>query len=95
MPYELLPTDHNSRRHTGHCNRARLPGIRNITRLRRTDLRRGRHHDLRLGARGGRRDPAPGLVAAGRGRSIVGGLAGLLPAIRAARLSPTQALWSI
>jgi ABC-type antimicrobial peptide transport system permease subunit len=26
---------------------------------------------------------------------IIGALAGLLPAIRAARLSPTQALWSM
>jgi putative ABC transport system permease protein len=34
---------------------------------------------------------AGGLVAA----LIIGALAGLLPAIRAARLSPTQALWSI
>ena len=32
-----------------------------------------------------------GLAAA----VIIGALAGLLPAIRAARLSPTQALWSI
>jgi len=34
---------------------------------------------------------AGGLVAA----VVIGALAGLLPAIRAARLSPTQALWSI
>jgi len=34
---------------------------------------------------------AGGLAAA----VIIGALAGLLPAIRAARLSPTQALWSI
>ena len=34
---------------------------------------------------------AGGLAAA----LIIGALAGLLPAIRAARLSPTQALWSI
>jgi hypothetical protein len=34
---------------------------------------------------------AGGLTAA----VIIGALAGLLPAIRAARLSPTQALWSI
>ncbi len=34
---------------------------------------------------------AGGLTAA----VITGALAGLLPAIRAARLSPTQALWSI
>ena len=34
---------------------------------------------------------ADGLAAA----VIIGALAGLLPAIRAARLSPTQALWSI
>ena len=34
---------------------------------------------------------AGGLVAA----LVTGALAGLLPAIRAARLSPTQALWSI
>jgi putative ABC transport system permease protein len=34
---------------------------------------------------------AGGLVAA----ILIGALAGLLPAIRAARLSPTQALWSI
>ncbi|MDX6420881.1 MAG: putative transport system permease protein, partial [Trebonia sp.] len=33
---------------------------------------------------------AGGLAAA----VIIGALAGLLPAIRAARLSPTQALWS-
>ncbi|HVC33726.1 MAG TPA: ABC transporter permease, partial [Chloroflexota bacterium] len=32
-----------------------------------------------------------GLAAA----LVIGALAGLLPAIRAARLSPTQALWSI
>jgi putative ABC transport system permease protein len=32
-----------------------------------------------------------GLAAA----ILIGALAGLLPAIRAARLSPTQALWSI
>jgi putative ABC transport system permease protein len=32
-----------------------------------------------------------GLAAA----LLIGALAGLLPAIRAARLSPTQALWSI
>ena len=34
---------------------------------------------------------AGGLVAA----ILIGALAGLLPAIRAARLSPTQALWSL
>jgi hypothetical protein len=34
---------------------------------------------------------AGGLAAA----LVIGALAGLLPAIRAARLSPTQALWSI
>ena len=34
---------------------------------------------------------AGGLTAA----TLIGGLAGLLPAIRAARLSPTQALWSL
>jgi putative ABC transport system permease protein len=34
---------------------------------------------------------AGGLAAA----IVIGALAGLLPAIRAARLSPTQALWSI
>jgi putative ABC transport system permease protein len=34
---------------------------------------------------------AGGLAAA----LIIGALAGLLPAIRAARLSPTQALWTI
>ena len=34
---------------------------------------------------------AGGLVAA----LLIGALAGLLPAIRAARLSPTQALWSL
>jgi putative ABC transport system permease protein len=32
-----------------------------------------------------------GLAAA----LLIGALAGLLPAIRAARLSPTQALWSL
>jgi putative ABC transport system permease protein len=32
-----------------------------------------------------------GLAAA----SLIGALAGLLPAIRAARLSPTEALWSL
>jgi putative ABC transport system permease protein len=32
-----------------------------------------------------------GLAAA----LLIGGLAGLLPAVKAARLSPTQALWSI
>ena len=34
---------------------------------------------------------AGGLAAA----VVIGALAGLLPAIRAARLSPTQALWSV
>ena len=34
---------------------------------------------------------AGGLAAA----VIIGALAGLLPALRAARLSPTEALWSI
>jgi putative ABC transport system permease protein len=34
---------------------------------------------------------AGGLAAA----LLIGALAGLLPAIRAARMSPTQALWSI
>ena len=34
---------------------------------------------------------AGGLAAA----VLIGALAGLLPAIRAARLSPTEALWSI
>jgi putative ABC transport system permease protein len=34
---------------------------------------------------------AGGLAAAG----IIGGLAGLLPALRAARMSPTRALWSL
>ena len=34
---------------------------------------------------------AGGLAAA----ILIGALAGLLPAIRAARLSPTQALWSL
>jgi putative ABC transport system permease protein len=34
---------------------------------------------------------AGGLAAA----LLIGALAGLLPAIRAARLSPTQALWTL
>ena len=34
---------------------------------------------------------AGGLIAA----VVIGALAGLLPAIRAARLSPTRALWSL
>jgi putative ABC transport system permease protein len=34
---------------------------------------------------------AGGLAAA----IVIGAIAGLLPAIRAARLSPTQALWAI
>ena len=38
----------------------------------------------------------PGAWAGGLGAAVViGALAGLLPAIRAARLSPTEALWSI
>jgi len=38
-----------------------------------------------------RRPWAGGLAAA----VIIGALAGLLPAVRAARLSPTRALWSV
>jgi putative ABC transport system permease protein len=34
---------------------------------------------------------AGGLAAA----VLIGGVAGLLPALRAARLSPTRALWSV
>jgi putative ABC transport system permease protein len=38
----------------------------------------------------------PGAWAGGLGAAVaIGALAGLLPAIRAARLSPTEALWSI
>ena len=38
----------------------------------------------------------PEAWAGGLGAALlIGALAGLLPAIRAARLSPTQALWSL
>jgi putative ABC transport system permease protein len=38
----------------------------------------------------------PQAWAGGLGAAVlIGALAGLLPAIRAARLSPTQALWSL
>jgi putative ABC transport system permease protein len=38
----------------------------------------------------------PAAWAGGLGAALlVGALAGLLPAVRAARLSPTQALWAI
>ena len=37
----------------------------------------------------------PVAWASGLGATIVIGAAGLLPALRAARLSPTQALWSL
>ena len=38
----------------------------------------------------------PAAWAGGIGAAIgIGALAGLLPAIRAARMSPTQALWSL
>ena len=38
----------------------------------------------------------PDAWAGGLGAAVViGALAGLLPAIRAARLSPTEALWSV
>jgi putative ABC transport system permease protein len=40
--------------------------------------------------------PAPRAADSGLAAALlIGALAGLLPAIRAARLSPTQALWSI
>jgi putative ABC transport system permease protein len=48
---------------------------------------RGHHDLLVIPARAW----AGGLAAA----VVIGALAGLLPAIRAARMSPTQALWSI
>jgi putative ABC transport system permease protein len=46
------------------------------------------HHELLV-------VPARAWVGGLAAAVIIGALAGLLPAIRAARLSPTQALWSI
>ena len=65
-------------------------------RWRRRGQRRGRcHRHLwprpRLADRHSARGVAGGLAAA----LLIGALAGLLPAIRAARLSPTQALWTL
>ena len=64
-------------------------------RHRRRRRRRGGHRRVRpaqgLGHRHSARGVAGGIAAA----VLIGALAGLLPAIRAARLSPTQALWSI
>jgi hypothetical protein len=39
--------------------------------------------------------PGGGVAAGAAATLLIGAAAGLLPAIRAARLSPTQALWSI
>ena len=46
------------------------------------------HHELLV-------IPAEAWVGGLAAAVIIGALAGLLPAIRAARLSPTQALWSM
>ena len=57
--------------------------------------RRRRHRHLRPRQRLGHRHP-PRSVAGGLAAALlIGALAGLLPAIRAARLSPTQALWTL
>jgi putative ABC transport system permease protein len=46
--------------------------------------------------RGGPRSSPPDAWVGGLGAALViGALAGLLPAIRAARMSPTQALWTM
>ena len=42
-----------------------------------------------------RRDPARGWAGGLAAAVIIGALAGLLPAIRAARLAPTQALLTV
>ena len=58
--------------------------------------RRGRHRDLRPRQGLGHRHPAPRPGQRGWAPpSRSAPLAGLLPALRAARLSPTEALWSI
>jgi len=61
---------------------------------RRSRGRRDRHRKLRRHPALEGRHPRRGL---GRRRAalLIGALAGLLPAVRAARLSPTQALWSL
>jgi hypothetical protein len=51
------------------------------------------HRQLRPAHGLGHRHPAPGLGRGIGAALLIGALAGLLPAIRAARLSPTQALW--
>ena len=93
MPYELLPTITTPAGHTGHCNRARLPGVRIHPFRAQTS---GAATTTYAWAHGEAAVIPPqawvgGLAAA----LVIGALAGLLPAIRAARLSPTQALWSI
>ena len=61
----------------------------------RSHPRRGRHRRLRPRPWRARRHPARRLAGGLAAALLIGALAGLLPAIRVARLSPTQALWSI
>ena len=68
-----------------------VPGRRS----RRGQHRSGRHRRVRPQPSRGRRHPARGLAGGLAAAVIIGALAGLLPAIRAARLSPTQALLSV
>ena len=55
----------------------------------------GRHRRLRPRRRLGRHHPCPGLGRRARPAVLIGANAGLLPALRAARLSPTEALWTL
>ena len=57
--------------------------------------RRARHRHLRPHQRLGHRHPHPGRAGGIGAAMLIGAIAGRPPALRAARLSPTQALWSL
>ena len=62
---------------------------------RRGGCRGSRHHRLRTHQRLGRGHSGPGVAGGLAAAVLIGALAGLLPALKAARLSPTEALWTL
>ena len=64
-------------------------------RRRRRCARRASTACLRPHQRLGHRHPTEAWLGGIAASLIIGAVAGLIPALRAARLSPTQALWSI